>query len=234
VAASLGSGFCAVRSGSHQAPEVGMGEPPTPLSDVYVLDLVLRSLLPYVDLLPLARRAIAGQAAGLSAEAAQTWAEHQRRRTAAQPAERFQSIDELLSAYRGWWGFIGVVPDAEAWIRHVAELQRGRTESTALTIARDASWFRPPGSSRIDIAGRKALRGVLIDLADARLRGPGRARAIEDLLVAGWPGERLVKQSGANRVYVAVATLRELGLGELLRKHAAGYLLDPDVPLALA
>ena len=35
-------------------------------------------------------------------------------------------------------------------------------------------------------------------------------------------------------MWVAIATLRQLGLGDLLRKQATGYLLDPAVPLVLA
>ena len=233
VATALGPGSRAVRIGSHQAPEVGRGAPATPASDVYVFDLFFRSLLPFIELLPRAQQAVARQTADFYAEAARTREEHQRRLSATQPAERFQSMDETMRVYRARWRSLGVVPDTDAYVRHVASLQRMRTDTTTLTIARDASWFRPPSASRVDIAGRKALRGVLHELAGARLRGPGRPMAIEDLLLAGWPDEKVIKRSGCNRVYVAIATLRQLGLGELLRKHATGYLLDPDVPLAL-
>jgi hypothetical protein len=234
VVTALGPGSRAVRMGSYQAPEVGRGEPATPASDVYVFDLFCRSLLPFVGLLPRARQAVAGPAGGLHAEAARVAAEQQRRLRAIQPAERFQSMDDVMRVYCERWRFLGVVPDFDACVRHAARMQQMRTDTTTLTIARDASWFRPPRASRVDIAGRKALRGVLHELAGARLRGPGRPTTIEDLLLAGWPGEKVIKRSGCNRVYVAIATLRQLGLGELLRKHATGYLLDPDVSLALA
>jgi hypothetical protein len=233
VASSLGPGSRAVRTGSHQAPEVGTGAAVTPSADLYALDLFYRSLLPFVDLLPLARQAIAGHAAGLGAEAAAAWAEQQRRLSASIPGERFQSIDEVMRVYHGWWSFLGVVPDVEAYVRSVAGLIRARGDATTLAVARDGSWFRAPGSARVDLGGRKALRRLLHELASARLRDPGAARDVEQLVVAGWPGERLVARSGASRVYVAIATLRQLGLGELLQKRARGYLLDPDVPLAL-
>jgi hypothetical protein len=231
VAASLGPR--AIKAGSHQAPEVGMGTLPTPASDVYALGLFFRSLFPFVDLLPMAREAISGQSANF-AEVARGWADLERRLTASQPAERFQSIEEVMHVGRIHWASFGVVPNVDACVRHFAEMQRLRTDTTTLVIARDASWFRPPGAAHVDMSARKALRRVLQDLAGARLRGPGRARAIADLLVAGWPGEKLLNQSGSNRVYVAIATLRQLGLGDLLRKHATGYLLDPGVPLVLA
>jgi hypothetical protein len=234
AATALGPGSRAVAIGSHQAPEVGRGAPATPASDVYVFDLFFRSLLPFVELLPRAQQAVAGQAGGLCADAAWPRAEHQRRLSATQPTERFQSMDETMRVYCERWRFLGVEPDIDAYVHHVARLQQMRTDITTLMIARDASWFRAPSASRVDIAGRKALRGVLHELAGARLRGPGRPTAIEDLLLAGWPGEKVIKRSGCNRVYVAIATLRQLGLGDLLRKHATGYLLDPGVPLALA
>jgi hypothetical protein len=143
-------------------------------------------------------------------------------------------MEDVMRVYCERWRFLGVVPDFDACVRHTARMQQMRIDTTTLTIARDASWFRPPSASRVDIAGRKALRGVLHELASARLRGPGHPTAIENLLLAGWPGEKVIKRSGCNRVYVAIATLRQLGLGDLLRKHATGYLLDPGVPLAIA
>lgn len=57
---------------------------------------------------------------------------------------------------------------------------------------------------------------------------------MDEILAAGWPGERPVGESGPNRVYVALATLRRLGLREFLLTHEGGYLLDPAVPLLLA
>jgi len=234
VAASLGPGVRAVRAGAHQAPEVGMGVPATPASDVYVLDLFFRSLLPFVDLLPLARRAIAGDAAPFAPEAARAWNEAQRRLTASLPGERYASIDEVLDVYRGWWSFLGVVPDIDAWIAHIGARRHACAETTTLAIARDGSWFRPPGARRVDLARRKSLRRLLRELASARVREPGRPRAIGELVAAGWPGERLVDGSGSSRVYVAISTLRQLGLGELLQRQADGYRLDPDVPIGMA
>ena len=71
---------------------------------------------------------------------------------------------------------------------------------------------------------------MLRALTEQRRQAPGRALSLEALLEAGWPGERLRGRSGASRVYVAVATLRRLGLGGTLRRTDDGYLLDPNVP----
>jgi hypothetical protein len=54
---------------------------------------------------------------------------------------------------------------------------------------------------------------------------------LDALLQAGWPGERVVPSAGANRVYVALTTLRKLGLRHFLLSRDDGYLLDPALPV---
>ncbi len=44
-------------------------------------------------------------------------------------------------------------------------------------------------------------------------------------------GERFLPRSAAAPVYVAVATLRQLGLSALLESRDEGYLLDPGLAL---
>ena len=52
---------------------------------------------------------------------------------------------------------------------------------------------------------------------------------LDDLLEAGWPGERVLPEAAANRVYVAVATMRKLGLRDVLLSRDDGYLLTTDI-----
>jgi hypothetical protein len=49
----------------------------------------------------------------------------------------------------------------------------------------------------------------------------------DDLLAAGWPGERMRADAGAHRVRVAISTLRKMGLRDVLRTEEDGYRLDP-------
>ena len=56
--------------------------------------------------------------------------------------------------------------------------------------------------------------------------------SVNALFRAGWPGERIHKSSAANRVRVALATLRGLGLRDVLEHNGDGYLLDPRVEIA--
>ncbi len=52
----------------------------------------------------------------------------------------------------------------------------------------------------------------------------------DELVTAGWPGERLVAEAAAGRLYAAIATLRRMGLRDWLQRRDDGYLLDADVP----
>jgi hypothetical protein len=56
---------------------------------------------------------------------------------------------------------------------------------------------------------------------------------VETLVTAGWPGERMLVRAGATRVYTAIASLRRLGLRDVLLSAEHGYLLAPGLPLEL-
>lgn len=100
-----------------------------------------------------------------------------------------------------------------------------------LRVARDGHAFRAPDGDRVDLGRRYVLHRLLAALLELRLRSPGAGIDLEGLLEAGWPGERMSHASGANRVYVAVATLRKEGLGDVLIKRPSGYMLDPTLPV---
>ena len=62
----------------------------------------------------------------------------------------------------------------------------------------------------------RSLQRVLARLADERRERPGASLSVEALVLAGWPGERMLARAGATRVYTAIASLRRLGLREVL------------------
>jgi hypothetical protein len=84
----------------------------------------------------------------------------------------------------------------------------------------------------LDFGRRGPLRRVLVALARARLEGA--ALSPGQVLEAGWPGERMLPESGAARVYMAVRRLRELGLEGTLLTSDAGYFLAPHCRVELA
>jgi hypothetical protein len=96
-------------------------------------------------------------------------------------------------------------------------------------LGRDGEWLETPNGMRHALGTRRPLRRLLVALAEARRDRAGAALTVEEMLQAGWPGEDPLPEAGHNRVYVAVSTLRKLGLGELLQRWDGGYRLDPDV-----
>lgn len=105
--------------------------------------------------------------------------------------------------------------------------------SESLTLSEDGFVFRVGAAEPVDLSRRGPMRRVLRALVDARLAHPGRTLDVHALLEAGWPGEKVLPEAGANRVYAAIKTLRKLGLEGILMTRDDGYLLSPDVDVAL-
>jgi tetratricopeptide (TPR) repeat protein len=103
----------------------------------------------------------------------------------------------------------------------------------ALHVSPDFERFEPPGKARIDIGKRRTLVRIFQALVVERRERPGSGLSLDALQTIGWPGERMSPISGANRVYVAIASLRASGLRDLLLKREVGYLLDPNVRLLI-
>jgi len=100
----------------------------------------------------------------------------------------------------------------------------------ALLVRPGAAAFRPPGAATdVDLSRRQPLRRLLAVLAHHRVAEPGDSLGLDDLLAAGWPGERITQEAAVNRVHVALTTLRKLGLRQVLKSSDRGYLLDPAI-----
>lgn len=104
-----------------------------------------------------------------------------------------------------------------------------RQTSPPLFVSEDGSFFRSPETGQpVSLARRKAVRGILRALIEARQTRPGVPVSVEALIAAGWPGEKVLPGAGAERVYAAIATLRRLGLRGLISQSADGYLVPAD------
>ena len=101
----------------------------------------------------------------------------------------------------------------------------------ALAVARDGRGAVLPDGSRVELSRRKAPRLLLLALARSRLDSPGRASSRDELVEAGWPGERMSDYAADKRLRTTIWTLRRLGFERLLLTRDEGYLLDPFVPL---
>jgi hypothetical protein len=95
----------------------------------------------------------------------------------------------------------------------------------ALVLGPDATWFRPPGGSWHDLRERQAARKILLRLAELHRAGSTEGLSMEALGEAGWPGERVSPSARTNRINVALAYLRKLGLKRYLERSASGYFL---------
>ena len=105
-----------------------------------------------------------------------------------------------------------------------------------LRVARDGRWFEMGSRPRIELGRRASLRAILVALANAHRAASPEEGAVgrEDLLAAGWPGERLLFDAAGKRLRVAIATLRSLGLREAIVTARDGYALDARLALEIA
>lgn len=103
----------------------------------------------------------------------------------------------------------------------------------ALTVSEDASNVWLPTTARVSLEKRKPVRLLLLRLIQEHAKKPGSPLTVDDLLAAGWPGERVIRDAGASRVYVALGTLRKLGLRDVILSREGGYLLDPQVKIVV-
>ncbi|WP_441291469.1 ATP-binding protein [Sorangium sp. KYC3313] len=109
-------------------------------------------------------------------------------------------------------------------------LPEARAEDDLL-LTEGARFVRPPGGGWHDLRERHAARRLLHALAEQQRSAPGRGLSLAALKEAGWPGERILPEAAANRIYVAMNQLRKLGMKPWLRRDAEGYSLDPALPV---
>jgi len=106
-----------------------------------------------------------------------------------------------------------------------------RSEAWVFDVGRSA--LVPPGEATIDLSSRPQLVRIVRALAEQRMTLPGVALSQDELLAHAWPGERMTAEAAANRMKVALSTLRKLGLRSLIQRTDEGYLLDPQRPFVL-
>lgn len=104
----------------------------------------------------------------------------------------------------------------------------------AVMLARSGEWFECEGQSRVRLDRRPSLALILAGLVAQRQSQPGEPLAVRELLALGWPGEKVREPAGANRVYVALTSLRKLGLRDVIRRSKLGYWIDPEARVEIA
>lgn len=100
----------------------------------------------------------------------------------------------------------------------------------ALVAHRTGRWFITPSGVRVDLRSRKNLTVLMRRLGEQRCDAPNTLLSAEALIADVWPGEKILRRPGRNRLHVAIRALRRMGIGALLRFDSGGYQLDPAVP----
>ena len=104
----------------------------------------------------------------------------------------------------------------------------------ATILARSGAWFEREGEDRVRLDRRPSLSLILAGLVERMEQDPGSPLSVSQLLALGWPGEEVLEPAGSNRVYVAVTSLRKLGLKDVIRRSKLGYWLDPEARVEIA
>jgi hypothetical protein len=112
-------------------------------------------------------------------------------------------------------------PYTRRWRRRLCEALAAQTGALRVRVAHDGAWVEPPGQPAAPLAHRPALRAIVAALATAEA-----PLTLDALWACGWPGERASAESQRNRVHVALATLRKLGLQDALVFDASGWRFD--------
>lgn len=102
---------------------------------------------------------------------------------------------------------------------------------TSLLVDPEGRWFRL-GAEEVQLGRRRVLHRILRRLASKHSEAPGAPVSHDELFEAGWPSERALRSSAENRIRVAMATLRALGLRAVLKTGERSYWIDPHVALS--
>lgn len=108
---------------------------------------------------------------------------------------------------------------------------RSAPSQRKLEVGPAGRWFSLERDQQVSLVRRPSLHRMFGFLLRLHEQKPGVGASWQELLAAGWPGERVLPSAGQRRVYVAIATLRSLGLASVLLRTDDGYLVDPTVSL---
>lgn len=128
---------------------------------------------------------------------------------------------------------LGVFPELRELLRVSAPVSAPQSPGQQHRVHRDGLWYSGPDGETQNLGNRKTLARVLAVLVEAHEQNRGVPLSIDALLSQAWPDERIHKRAGANRVYVALTTLRKLGLRDLLVRTDDGYMLDPEAAVTI-
>ncbi len=209
------------------APEVSTGAALTPGADVCALVLLLRSVLSFAALPAAVEQAFRFEDASAPMTSLVGWVNAN---VVFAAPDRRASMRAYCEVSARELEVLGCVPDEDAITRRLAELVAPDVSKAELplTLGPEGAWVGTP-SGEVFALRAGPLRRLALHLARARRATPGLSQGVDALLEAGWPGENPQREAGLNRVYVALSTLRKLGLRDVLERDEQGYRITPSV-----
>jgi hypothetical protein len=96
------------------------------------------------------------------------------------------------------------------------------------------NWFRAPHGASAELSTRPILQRLFRALVERRLAEPGATLTLDALREAVWPEQPMLRVAAANRLHVALASLRRMGLRKVLERKGNGYRLDPRIAIDIA
>jgi hypothetical protein len=168
-------------------------------------------------------------------EAAELLASRAQRTIEAARSQGASNAVEIVTAQRIAERSLAATTNASAVAPHAnrASNQPASRMDGVLMIERSGQWFQPPGGNRVNCTRRHSHSRIVAMLAQQRVRAPGMPLERDELIDAGWPGERIAPIAAWARLKVALSELRRRGLEGVLLRRNEGYLLDDRVPIEL-
>lgn len=210
------------------APEVAAGAAASPGADVCALVLMMRSVLAYTTLPEPVEQAFRLDASAAAQPIPSLVAWVNANVVTAAPDAR-ATMRQYLKVWTRELELLGVEPDAAAVRARLSRLVADVAPAEpSMTLGPEAAWVGTPSGEVFELRPGP-LRRLTLHLARQRRAAPGVSSDVDALLEAGWPGENPQREAGLNRVYVALSTLRKLGLREVLERDEQGYRIAPSV-----
>jgi tetratricopeptide (TPR) repeat protein len=141
-----------------------------------------------------------------------------------------RGCERLRSAQRpGPTGYslLRVSDDARAVVQLLERLALARGVPH-LRLALHGHAFAVGDGETCDLTRHPFLARILECLCAAHAQSGDECVDLSALFAAGWPNEKIAWDAAANRVHVALARLRKLGLSGALQRKERGYRLDPS------
>ncbi|HMJ12797.1 MAG TPA: hypothetical protein VK524_15350 [Polyangiaceae bacterium] len=208
------------------APDVAAGAPASAGGDLYAVTLLCRRLIPHVIFPPAAERVLQGSFTPEDYELGQLFAWSSLAILASHPARRPSFAEAIEKEHRAW-ELLGVTPDPAAFFDLMRRSLPG--PDLELIVDEEITRVRLGTTPSQPLGSRRALRRILSALIERHRSSPGQAIAVTELVEAGWPGESVIPEAAANRVYVALSSLRKLGLDAAIERCDGGWRLTPSM-----